>query len=232
MSLIAFYRFHSKLPSKKFVGMIDFTKAGKEPRMWVVDPSQKGWPIRAYCKVTHGSGSQPRGGPGGTPTVFTNTDRSHASSLGAMVVGTPYIDHTRDSLLAAKVIGLEGPCINDRVLGRLMIMHRAKYAETGGRSHGCWGIVPQISNSVIGALEGCLLYNFYDGNGEVMSTVSEADRCSDQDKADYQEKMDQIYSYYTRSKADDSQLSFDPSIFDDDGWLTIAAVAKYKLDTE
>lgn len=118
--------------------IIDFSVKSTEKRLWVVDLKDNA--LIKHLLVTHGSGSNPET-DSRRPTVFSNINDSHQSSLGLMKTAETYYGMWGYSL---KLDGLE-PGFNDLVRRRHIIIHGADWAGqdfvdqngTLGMSWGC-----------------------------------------------------------------------------------------------
>ena len=131
--------------------MVDFSMPSDCKRLYVIDTQSGKILINTY--VAHGSGSGTR-----LPTVFSNEEESHQSSLGAMVIGKTY--HGKHGL-SLHLAGLE-PGINNNVAARSIVMHSASYVtpsyiqahHSAGRSWGCFAVGPSMLPIRIPMLQG------------------------------------------------------------------------------
>lgn len=108
-----------------YMTVVDFSKPSNTPRMWVVDPTNNQVMMQTYVS---------QGAPG-----FSNNPGSHQSSLGTYITGATYSGQHGPSL---RVQGLDIG-INDNAASRDIVVHPADYAQSGGRSFGCFGVPPQ-----------------------------------------------------------------------------------------
>ena len=206
-AMIAFeyYNGKGKIPRQDIIMIIDWRITSTKPRLWVFDISSKSTPKAiGCCHVTHATTTAPKGssslgrqGKEMQNAKFYNTYGSNGSTLGAMITLNKMKDKERiykksrkkygklnDSITHTwkmPVKGLEGPCVNDNILGRTAIMHYAGYAAAGGRSHGCFGMEHPESDKIVQLTEGgCLLYGFYCADGPHKCTHS---NCTAEERA-------------------------------------------------
>jgi hypothetical protein len=138
--------------------VIDYTKPSTERRLWVFDLAH----LRVlFDELTaHGKNS------GDNQAVrFSNAPDSLMTSLGAFLTGDTYIGKHGLSL---RLEGLEKG-INDNSMKRAIVIHAAAYISDAiardkgriGRSWGCPAVRPEISRSLIDAVEGGTLVLAY-----------------------------------------------------------------------
>jgi hypothetical protein len=102
-------------------------------------------------RVAHGRGSGME-----TSTIFSNAQRSYATSLGVFVTGEVYVGRHGKSL---RLDGLE-PGVNDAARARAIVVHGASYVTEAfvaahgraGRSHGCPAVDPAVAPRLIDEL--------------------------------------------------------------------------------
>ena len=135
----AFDRHRSEIEHVDVVGIVDFTKASRDPRFYLVD-ANTGRVTSHLC--AHGRGSDPS--HTGYVQSFSNQVRSEASSNGAYVTTEYYPGHYGRSM---RVRGLD--YTNSNAFDRAIVVHSAWYAEPGvlatndgrlGRSEGCFAM--------------------------------------------------------------------------------------------
>lgn len=134
----AFDRHRSSLSHVESVGIVDFSKASSEHRLFLLD-TNSGRVSRHF--VCHGRGSDPA--HTGFLQHFSNQFGSEASSNGAYVTGDYYPGKYGRSM---RVRGLDYS--NSNAEARAIVVHSAWYAEpdvlaqTGrlGRSEGCFAM--------------------------------------------------------------------------------------------
>jgi hypothetical protein len=122
------------LPILGVLTVIDYTRPSNEPRLWVLDVTNRR--LLHHELVAHGRGSGEL-----YATRFSNEPGSKASSLGLFVTAEVYDGAHGRSL---RLQGVE-PGINDQAFDRAIVMHGADYvsldfaARQGrlGRSLGC-----------------------------------------------------------------------------------------------
>jgi hypothetical protein len=128
------------------ITIIDYRKASKEKRFFVIDLAEKKVLYSTY--VAHGKGSGVQ-----FAENFSNISGSLMSSLGFFMTGEAYFGRYGYSL---KLEGLE-PGINDNARKRAIVIHGADYVskeyieEYGrlGRSWGCPALPQDLTKSVI-----------------------------------------------------------------------------------
>lgn len=139
--------------------IIDYSKASTEPRLWVLDLAKQR--VLFTELVAHGRGSGEL-----MATRFSNTEGSHASSLGLFVTGDTYQGQHGYSL---RLHGLE-PGVNDQAFDRAIVMHSAPYVDAAfakgagrlGLSWGCPALRPGISKQVIDTIKsGSFVFAYY-----------------------------------------------------------------------
>ena len=140
------------------LAVIDYSRPSTAVRMWVFDvPAGR---LLHAEHVAHG-----RGSGGNLPTVFSDAEGSHQSSLGLFATAETYIGENGYSL---RLDGLE-PGINGRARERLIVMHGADYVDPDqarrqgrlGRSWGCPAVRSAVARPVIDALkDGQLLFAY------------------------------------------------------------------------
>lgn len=132
------------------IGIADFSRASRDPRLFVVD--LVAGQTRSYL-VAHGRGSDPA--HTGWVERVSNTPGSYASSAGAYVTRDTYTGaHGRSMRLA----GLDPT--NDNAEARAIVVHAAWYVTpdiaraTGklGRSEGCFAVASDSLSPVLDQL--------------------------------------------------------------------------------
>jgi L,D-transpeptidase catalytic domain len=139
--------------------VIDYSLPSTAKRLWVYD-------LRAHELlyeelVAHGQGSGEN-----VPTIFSNEEDTHRSSLGLFVTDDTYIGKNGYSL---RLDGLESG-FNDRARDRAIVIHGAPYVSESfvrsqgrlGRSWGCPALREGIVREVIDRVKGGgLLFVYY-----------------------------------------------------------------------
>jgi hypothetical protein len=141
------------------LALIDYSRPSTEPRLWVFDLSHN--KLLYQEVVAHGRGSGEN-----LPTVFSNANGSHASSLGLFLTRDAYLGRNGYSL---RMDGLE-PGVNDAAMERAIVMHGAPYidplaaARQGrlGRSFGCPAVREAVARGMIDVLkDGQFVFAYY-----------------------------------------------------------------------
>lgn len=153
---------------KQILSVADFTKSSTENRLWVIDLKAKKVLFNTY--VAHGQGSGID-----MPTVFSNEDGTHASSLGFYVTEGTYTGKHGNSL---RLNGLDNG-FNDAALARGIVVHAAdyvsKYTIAGqgrlGRSWGCPAVAPELAQPIINTIKGGTCLFIYYPQPKYMKTA-------------------------------------------------------------
>lgn len=141
------------------LAVIDYSKSSLQQRLWVFDIQRDRLLYQEV--VAHGQGSGDD-----LPTRFSNSDDTHASSLGLFLTADTYQGRNGYSL---RMRGLE-PGINDRAMERAIVMHGAAYvnpvAGKGmgrlGRSWGCPAVRTEVARPLIDSLkQGQFVFAYY-----------------------------------------------------------------------
>lgn len=139
--------------------VIDYSMPSSKQRMWVFDLDKERLLFNTH--VAHGANSGLD-----IPHYFSNSNSSHATSLGTFVTRDIYSGHNGLSL---NLKGLEKG-INDKALERRVVMHGAWYVDPGfikkagraGRSWGCPAIAASLAKPVINTIKnGSVIFAFY-----------------------------------------------------------------------
>ena len=131
------------------LAVIDYSRPSTERRLWVFDLADGRLLQHEY--VAHGQGSGDN-----VARRFSNTDGSHATSLGLYRTAETY---EGDNGYSLRMDGLD-PGFNDNARSRAIVMHGAWYVDPAlaarqgrlGRSHGCPALRQQIARVVIDEL--------------------------------------------------------------------------------
>jgi hypothetical protein len=126
------------IPCQDVVGVADFSRPSREPRLHLVDMRSG---ATASFLVAHGRGSDPD--RSGWVQMFSNEVNSECSSRGAFLTGDYYVGRHGRSM---RLIGLDAT--NSNAEAREIVVHSAPYVcprvvlETGvlGRSEGCFAV--------------------------------------------------------------------------------------------
>ncbi len=146
-----------RIPHQDTIAVIDFDKSSDQERMFVFD--LKSGEVSSY-KTSHGRGSDPR--HSGTPSVFTNDNKTWTSSLGCYIAGGFYSGGNGRSLI---LHGFEET--NYMACKREMVIHGApEFAkDSGWRSQGCPAVKPRQRDEIFQKLGGGTLVCAYRDKG-------------------------------------------------------------------
>lgn len=128
----------SKVPYRDVIGIVDFNKASRDERLYLVDAANG---FTTSYLVCHGRGSDPA--HTGWLDHFSNDFGSEASSNGAYLTADIYYGKYGRSL---RLFGLDPS--NSNAEPRAIVIHAARYAEPDmiaqygklGRSEGCFAL--------------------------------------------------------------------------------------------
>jgi len=150
-------RYRLKL-SKRYLGIADYTKTADKKRLYVIDLKQG----KVYRHlVAHGVRS---GAKGGRVWRSSNALNSHMTPYGFFKVGSKEGITARKKYRYLSVRGLEKSNrkvgLPTRQGGRDVVLHTASYVKHGGRSYGCFAILPKDRWAVFSRLKKALLYSY------------------------------------------------------------------------
>jgi len=136
---------------KQLLTVADFTQSSTSNRLWIIDLKSNKVVFNTY--VAHGQGSGME-----FPTTFSNTDGTHASSLGFFVTRDTYTGKHGNSL---RLDGMDNG-FNNAALDRGIVVHAADYVSKGtiasqgrlGRSWGCPAVAPELAQPIINTIKG------------------------------------------------------------------------------
>jgi hypothetical protein len=157
----------NKVPQyTSIITIVDFSKSSCTKRMWIVDLINK--ELVLHTLVAHGNGSGDD-----IPNYFSNSNDSHASSLGFYVADNVYNGKHGRSL---KLDGMDAG-FNDNARSRSIVIHAAPYVSQGainqlgrlGRSEGCPAVSPKVAAKVINIMKGKTVL-FINGNDSSYSS--------------------------------------------------------------
>jgi L,D-transpeptidase catalytic domain len=150
---------HHLLNRNSVLSICDFSQSSRNKRLYIIDLENQKVLINTY--VAHG-----RGSGGEFANSFSNSKRSHKSSLGFYITeNTYYGDHG----LALKIRGLEKG-FNDRAYGRSIVVHGSHYVGNdflesnpfNGRSFGCPAVPYDETEGIIDAIkDGSCLFIYH-----------------------------------------------------------------------
>jgi hypothetical protein len=151
----------NKVPQySSIVTIVDLAKSSCTKRMWIVDLINKELVLNTW--VAHGNGSG-----NDMASYFSNTNESHASSLGFYIADDVYRGKHGRSL---RLDGLDAG-FNDNARSRSIVIHAAPYVSQRtidmqgrlGRSEGCPAVSPKVAGQVINTIKGKTVL-FINGN--------------------------------------------------------------------
>ena len=157
----------NKVPQySSIITIVDLAKSSCTKRMWIVDLINKELVLRTL--VAHGNGSGDD-----VPNYFSNSNDSHASSLGFYVADNVYNGKHGRSL---KLDGMDAG-FNDNARLRSIVIHAAPYVSQSsinqlgrlGRSEGCPAVSPKVATKVINIMKGKTVL-FINGNDSSYSS--------------------------------------------------------------
>jgi hypothetical protein len=157
-----------KLGDKQMLTVADFTESSTQNRLWIFDLKNNKVVYNTY--VAHGQGSGMD-----YATSFSNTDGTHASSLGFFVTGDTYTGQHGNSL---RLNGVDRG-FNDAALDRGIVVHAADYVSKGciasqgrlGRSWGCPAVAPELAQPIINTIKGGTCLFIYYPQASYMKTA-------------------------------------------------------------
>ena len=147
------------VPLPSTLTVIDYSRPSTTERLWVFDLQSR--ELLYEELVAHGQGSG-----GDRPTLFSNRDGSHQSSLGLFVTKETYVGSNGYSL---RMDGLDRG-FNDGAMARAIVMHGAPYVNDStaralgrlGRSWGCPAVREGIARELIDQVKGGnLVFAYY-----------------------------------------------------------------------
>ena len=160
MALTAYQKAASKGEVKNHkLTVIDYSLPSNRQRMWIFDLDSQRLLFNTY--VAHGANSGQD-----VPHYFSNSNSSHATSLGTFVTRDIYEGHNGYSL---NLKGLERG-INDHALERRVVIHGAWYMNPSfikqsgraGRSWGCPAVATTLAKPIINTIKnGSVVFAFY-----------------------------------------------------------------------
>lgn len=151
----------NKVPQySSIVTIVDLGKSSCTKRMWIVDLINKELVLNTWVAHGNGSGSD-------MASYFSNTNQSHASSLGFYLADDVYNGKHGRSL---RLDGLDAG-FNDNARARSIVVHAAPYVSERnierqgrlGRSEGCPAVSPKVAGKVINTIKGKTVL-FINGN--------------------------------------------------------------------
>jgi hypothetical protein len=144
--------------SSKYLAIADYTKSARSKRLYIINLKNG----RVYRhKVAHGKRS---GRVGGKVRHSSNRRSSNMTPYGFFKVGSREGRTHKKGYRYLSVKGLERSNRKvgypSRMGGRDVVVHTAKYVNSGGRSYGCFAICPKDRYRVFSKLKKALLYSY------------------------------------------------------------------------
>ncbi|NEW60929.1 L,D-transpeptidase family protein [Sulfurovum sp. bin170] len=147
-----------KALSSKYLAIADYTKSARSKRLYIIN--LRNGTVHKH-KVAHGKRS---GSVGGKVRRSSNRRSTNMTPYGFFKVGSREGRTKKKGHRYLSVKGLERSNRKvghpSRWGGRDVVMHTAKYVNSGGRSHGCFAIRPQDRYRVFSKLKKALLYSY------------------------------------------------------------------------
>ena len=149
---------YKKSLSSKYLAIADYTKTARSKRLYIIN--LKNGAVYRH-KVAHGKGS---GGIGGKVRRSSNRRHTNMTPYGFFKVGSRVGRTKKKGYRYLSVKGLQSSNRKvgypSRMGGRDVVVHPAKYVNSGGRSHGCFAICPNDRYRVFSKLKKALLYSY------------------------------------------------------------------------
>lgn len=168
----AYYRYraeHADLVRKPYLYFVDLGLDNHTPRGYVFDMDELEL-VEGPFTVAHGSGSSAT--RNAVPTVFSNREGSHASSLGLYLAENTYAFAGRSGGKVYRSVGLrlrgESGRFNDAAEARGIVVHGAPYVTRAdaGRSEGCPAMEPSRARRLLPMLaNGGVVFIFSPNDG-------------------------------------------------------------------
>ena len=149
---------NGRIKNNKKILIVDYTIPGNKTRLWCIEIDSSGKILlRVASDVAHGSGNGAKGNA--VPTTFSNTEGTHASSVGAFVSAGSYKSNAGMPKkypggrpyggLSRRIKGLDPT--NSRDYPRAIVIHGAWYRENGqtGRSWGCLATAAETNKKIV-----------------------------------------------------------------------------------
>ena len=147
-----------KALSSKYLAIADYSKTARSKRLFIIN--LKNASVHKH-KVAHGKRS---GGIGGKVRRSSNRRNSKMTPYGFFKVGKR-VGRTKKK--GYKYLTVKGLNRSNRKVGypsrsggRDVVVHAAKYVNSGGRSHGCFAVRPRERNTIFRKLKNALLYSY------------------------------------------------------------------------
>jgi hypothetical protein len=138
----------AKIGNPGYLSVIDYTQPSRNKRLYVIN--MRTGAVERFL-VAHGKGSDPD--HTGYAKVFSNEDKTYASSLGFYLTGGTY---NGDNGYSMQLYGQDPT--NSNAFSRSIVMHGAKYVDPSlsvlGRSWGCPAVELAVHTRLIDKLKG------------------------------------------------------------------------------
>ncbi|HTQ28865.1 MAG TPA: murein L,D-transpeptidase catalytic domain family protein [Puia sp.] len=150
---------HHRLNRTNVLSICDFSQSSRSKRLYIIDLDQKKVLINTFVAHGRNSGAE-------FAHSFSNSNRSHKSSLGFYITENTYFG---DHGLSLKIQGVERG-FNDKAARRNIVIHGSKYVgedflegnPISGRSFGCPAVpFTQIDEVVDAIKEGSCLFIYH-----------------------------------------------------------------------
>ena len=149
---------YKKNLSSKYLAIADYTKTARTKRLYIIN--LKNGTVYRH-KVAHGKRS---GAVGSRVKYSSNRRNTNMTPYGFFKVGSRVGRTKKKGYRYLSVKGLDRSNRKvgypSRMGGRDVVVHPAKYVNSGGRSHGCFAICPQDRYRVFSKLKKALLYSY------------------------------------------------------------------------
>jgi hypothetical protein len=155
--------------------VIDYARHSSQPRFLLFERDSLRL-VDSY-RVAHGRGSDPD--HDGYANSFSDTEGSHASSLGVFRTSTVYVSDEPGHGLSMRLLGLSDS--NANAERRAIVLHARDYMEedfvrrhgVAGRSHGCLVLAGADRDQAVAALRGGALIFAVDSQRSSQSYISQ-----------------------------------------------------------
>ena len=147
---------YSKHLSPNYLAVADYTKMALQKRLFIVNLHTGR--VSSYL-LAHGKNS---GAKGGRVWRASNVRGSNKTPIGFFKIGYKEKKTSKYKHDYLAVDGLEWKNRNARV--REILLHTASYVARGGRSNGCFAIMPQDKWAVFPRLKNALIYSYVGQN--------------------------------------------------------------------
>jgi hypothetical protein len=149
---------YKKALSSKYLAIADYTKTARSKRLYIIN--LKNGAVYRH-KVAHGKRS---GGVGSRVKRSSNRRNTKMTPYGFFKVGSKEGRTKKKGYRYLSVKGLDRSNRKvgypARMGGRDVVVHSARYVNSGGRSFGCFAICPQDRYRVFSKLKRALLYSY------------------------------------------------------------------------